>query len=235
MKGKFRNYNEFIRLKLNSLKWSLKNSKVKLVHKVIQKKAPQNVTIIAQDCIGGALYQFMGKEYLSPTVGLWISTPEYMKFIEIADRLSEFDLVFEKSTEFDYPIGYINGIKIGFQHFKNEQEAREKWVRRCAKIKVDDIYYIADFRYPWYKKEDIELWNNFKLPQSLAIVDRFVEKEFGIIHNSLILTSKQDYNNTRKEIVRKFVIWTWLNNRKLKRPNIMESIQLNFLSFLYYK
>ena len=92
---------------------------------------------------------------------------------------------------------------------------------------------IIDFRYQWYEKEDVRQWNLMKLKNSLAIVNKGTMDKFGDVHNKVELTSKLDYNNTRKEIMKRFVFWKWFNSFNLKTPNFIQSIALNLLVKLY--
>ena len=38
-----------------------------------------------------------------------------------------------------YPIGKIGDVEIAFLHYHSEQEAKEKWERRCSRINWDKL------------------------------------------------------------------------------------------------
>lgn len=41
----------------------------------------QNFTIFCNVCIGGVIYSHLGMKFLSPTINLWISTEDFLKFL----------------------------------------------------------------------------------------------------------------------------------------------------------
>ncbi len=229
--GKIRNY-------INYLNWKVKEINNQLRKKLlftIQNKliSSENITIISEDCIGGAIYQFIGKQYQSPTVGLWISCPDYIKFIKELDNLSNFSFEFENNNNFNYPVGLINGIRIGFQHYNSHKEVIEKWEKRFNRINFNKIFYKIDFRYPWYTQKDIDNWNSMKLSRSIALVNDETIKKFGIIHNCFIINSSQEFNNTKKELFSKFVYWKWFNNNIIELPDFFTRILLKTINLLY--
>lgn len=71
-------------------------------------------------------------EYLSPTIGLYFYTPDYLKFCQNLRHYIESDLSFISYTESKYkedlvshgnthcPIGRIDDIEIIFLHYKSE-------------------------------------------------------------------------------------------------------------------
>ncbi len=109
-------------------------------------------TIISNNCWGGHVYRRYGLPYLSPTVGLYFFTDEYMKFIaNLAENLNS-DLRFISWTESRYkslilekkqesvPIGLLGGdIEIMFLHYQSAQEAYDKWNRRCQRVNLDNL------------------------------------------------------------------------------------------------
>lgn len=103
--------------------------------------------IICNNCWGAEVYQWYGRSYNSPFVGLFIHGPCYHKL------LSNFDFYMNQKLEFiekskykqpywdtrTYPIANLGDIEIHFSHFKDKEIAKEKWERRTERmLKVTD-------------------------------------------------------------------------------------------------
>lgn len=88
--------------------------------------------------------------YLSPTVGLYFFADDYLKFISNLEYYISLELSFISIQESRYkdvllerkricPIGKLGDVEIVFLHYKTEQEAKEKWDRRKARINWDHL------------------------------------------------------------------------------------------------
>lgn len=66
---------------------------------------------------------------------------DFIKFVSNLREYIDKELVFV-NDEYDYPVAILNDIKIYFNHFKTEQDARENWGRRKIRINYDNIYII---------------------------------------------------------------------------------------------
>lgn len=118
-----------------------------------------NTTVISNNCFAGRIYNDLGLPYNSPTVGLYFFYPDYIVFLQYLEHYISCELKFRKESKYDlgrerhikagksYPIGYLeyNGIdvEIEFLHYKSEQEALEKWNRRCRRINLDKLVVIG--------------------------------------------------------------------------------------------
>lgn len=115
-------------------------------------------TIISNNCWGGMVYESYGLPKQSPTVGLFFMADDYLKFISDLKGYINSELRFiepsaskwKDAPEISgdkrcgtYPIGLLsNGIdevEIFFLHFHSKEEAKEKWDRRCARIRWDKL------------------------------------------------------------------------------------------------
>ena len=115
-------------------------------------------TIISNNCWGGEVYEYYGLQKQSPTVGLFFMADDYIKFLSDLKGFVEADLSFispEESKWKDYwsgkdnrfgqfPIGKLQNrggvqIEIFFLHYDSEQQAKEKWVRRCDRIDWENL------------------------------------------------------------------------------------------------
>lgn len=104
-------------------------------------------TIISNNCWGGMIYESYNLPKNSPTVGLFFMADDYIKFLSDLKMYVNADLKFIKPEESrwynhfvndpkfgSYPIGKLNDVEIFFLHYKDEQDAMEKWLRRCKRI-----------------------------------------------------------------------------------------------------
>ena len=113
----------------------------------------KHFTIISNNCWGGYVYRLFDLGYQSPTVGLFIMPDDYLRFINNLEYyINDCTLSFIKPEEShnykelqshrefgSYPIGVLDDVEICFMHYKTEEEARKKWMRRCERIAWDNL------------------------------------------------------------------------------------------------
>lgn len=111
-----------------------------------------NFTIISNNCWGGLVYEFFDIIKQSPTIGLFFMAEEYLKFLSQFPAILDNKIVFinpKESKYYDYlsqddrfgkyPIGKLGNVEICFLHYHSEEEARDKWERRCKRINYDRL------------------------------------------------------------------------------------------------
>ncbi len=109
-------------------------------------------TIISNNCWGGHVYRRYGLEYLSPTVGLYFFSEDYihllgdlsyylhlpLRFIKCEESKHYMDL--KQRGQCNVPIGLLgDDIEIVFLHYESESEAYTKWTRRCERVNYDNL------------------------------------------------------------------------------------------------
>ena len=100
-----------------------------------------NFSIICSNCIGGVIYNHLGRQFLSPTVNLYIKQDDFIRMCcDLRHYMSE-DIQFIK-TDLGHPVGKLDDITIYFNHDTSEDEAAEKWYRRRERINYDNLYFI---------------------------------------------------------------------------------------------
>lgn len=110
----------------------------------------KDFVIISNNCWGAEIYRRLGVRYNTPFVGLFLFGPDYIKLLENFDYYMNCNLTFKTSSDFvgndiPYPIGQLGDLEIHFQHYKNEDEAQDKWKRRLDRMKMvpnKDNYFI---------------------------------------------------------------------------------------------
>ena len=120
-----------------------------------RRKSLNNVdfSIICNNCWAGYVYRRFSLPYLTPTVGCYIFATDFCKLCENLKYYMSQPLVFISYNDSSYreilikknqtkiPIARLDDIEIVFLHYKSEEEAREKWVRRSARINYDNLIF----------------------------------------------------------------------------------------------
>ena len=130
----------------------------------------ENFSILCSNCIGGIIYHRLNKQFLSPTINLWMHQPEFLKFVKDIKGYVAKELEFVK-TEYAYPVGQLGDIKIYFNHSKTEEEARKNWDRRKERIQYDNLYIIMYDR-DGITKEDILSLNDVACKDKIVLSDK---------------------------------------------------------------
>lgn len=117
-----------------------------------KKLINKEFTIISNNCWGGMIYESYNLPKMSPTVGLFFMADDFIRFCSDIKRYTSAELTFippESSKYADdlkkmgvfgkFPIGVIDDIQVMFLHYHSEQEAKEKWKRRCSRINLDKL------------------------------------------------------------------------------------------------
>lgn len=106
-------------------------------------------TVIANNCWGGEVYRLMNQEYNTPFIGLFLFGPDFLKLLEDFDNLITKPIRFTNESKWmtskpTYPVGLIDDIEIHFLHYKDENEALDKWSKRLERmleLEDKDNYY----------------------------------------------------------------------------------------------
>ena len=162
-------------------------------------------------------------EYRTPTLGLFFLARDYVKFLlDIKFYLSkQLEFINPKESihyeEFknvelsiEFPIAKLYDIEIFFLHYKNQEEAREKWNRRINKINWNNLIIILaeneTCNYEIIKQFDA-------LPFSNKVC--FTKDDYKEIKSSCCIEEMKDL--TRKwdveTVMKHFDIREFINNR----------------------
>jgi len=153
--NRFLELSTILKSKLVTLHWTLRR-KI-FVRYYRSKLRNKEFSIICNNCVAGLIYQKFGLPYLTPTVGLFFFSEDYIKFI------GNFEFYVQKPLQFvtfskhlessvllkrrRYPIGLLNNdIEIHFMHYKTAEEALEKWNRRKKRINFNNLFFIYSDR-----------------------------------------------------------------------------------------
>lgn len=138
-------------------------------------KSLKTPTIICSTCIGGMISHNLGLRFMSPTVNIWMTPSDLIKFVSDLDKYLESEINFVKSTYYDFPVGKIDDITVYFQHYTTEDDARNKWNERKTRVDKDNLFIITDDK---------------------NVTDEEMEKLLGVICKRLIIFTTDE---TKKE------------------------------------
>lgn len=104
-----------------------------------------NFTIITNTCIAGVMYHKLGKQFLSPTINLWMEDEDFLKFVHDMDAYLEKPLRFIQGRD-TTPVAYCGDVMIHFNHYTTEADAEAKWSARKVRINKDNLFIICSDR-----------------------------------------------------------------------------------------
>ncbi|MBC6697795.1 DUF1919 domain-containing protein [Hymenobacter puniceus] len=110
----------------------------------------RDFTIFSNDCWGAELYKYLDLPFNTPFVGLFLMAPCYLEFLRnprfyvsqgtIFQHKSRYSIINQLREENPYPLATLGSkVEISFLHYSSEEEAREKWCRRVARINWNNL------------------------------------------------------------------------------------------------
>lgn len=129
-----------------------------------------NFSILCSNCIGGTIYNRLGKQFLSPTINLWFYQKDFLKFLQNIDYYLSLELQFIDSNR-SYPVGKLDDICIYFLHYNSEEEAKSSWNRRKERINFDNLFIIMYDR-DGIDEKDYEVFSRLKCVNRIIITDK---------------------------------------------------------------
>ncbi len=117
--------------------------------------------VVSNNCWGAHIYQYSGRPYNTPFVGLFLSPTCYLSLLRTWPGALRQKLEFRSHSkeayvenlrlrmEHPWPVGYLNEkIEIQFLHYSSEEVADATWNRRLARMPDDGsrIFFKFDDR-----------------------------------------------------------------------------------------
>lgn len=100
-----------------------------------KKLTNPDVTIIASNCTGGFLYHWLGLEFKSPFINLYMTPEDFITALSNFDNFMEQNIIELKDSGKNYPVGIgYKGTLIHFMHYKNFDQAISKWNERKERM-----------------------------------------------------------------------------------------------------
>lgn len=119
------------------------------INRVLRNKVTEeNISIIASDCIGGVLYKALHRRMDSPTINMFFSASDYVKFCKNMDYYLAQGIVEdgESDGKEPWPIGRLGDIKLHLVHYESVEEANKKWQDRKKRLHKDSLYFMMNDR-----------------------------------------------------------------------------------------
>ncbi|OOF52083.1 hypothetical protein BKK54_00225 [Rodentibacter genomosp. 1] len=110
-------------------------------HQLKSRLKKHGMTVISANCVGAFILHDLGEPFNSPFVNLYLSPRDFIRYLQNIDFYQQQSLEFIASEK-TYPVGKLSDIEIHFMHYHSEQEAREKWQIRSARINPDNLFII---------------------------------------------------------------------------------------------
>ena len=136
----------------------------RLIEEMRGKLQNKDFSIISQNCIGGVFYHDMGLRFTSPTINLYFTCPDFVKFVLKLDYYLSFTPRMTWGEE--YPIGYLDDVAIYFQHYKSCSEAVKKWEERKQRINWNKIVVLCSDMEK-FSEEVFSEWKTISFPKLL--------------------------------------------------------------------
>ena len=150
---------------MSSIKLKLLDIRSRLqIKRYLKNLDVSDVSIISMNCIGGIVYHDCKSKFLSPTVNLFFTPGDFIKFVNNLEYYLA--LTPEVFMGKQYPIGKIGDITVFFMHYDSCESALSKWEERKARINFEKIFVIMVER-DGFSKTDFENFKNIKYPKLL--------------------------------------------------------------------
>lgn len=130
-----------------------------------------NFSLIASNCIGACILHDLAQRFNSPFVNLWIEPQDYIKMLKSFPYYMSCELKFIKKEGINHPLGILDDIKLYFQHYKTEYEAKKKWSERVSRINYDNLFIIFTDR-DNCSLSDLREFDKLPYPNKVAFVHK---------------------------------------------------------------
>lgn len=115
------------------------------LHEQINKKNRKRLTnmtptLICSNCAGGFIYHWLGLQFRSPFINLFLTPEDFVTVLENFDAFINTPIRELKDSDKNYPVGVgAFGIKVYFMHYKSFDEAIAKWNERKKRIDKNNM------------------------------------------------------------------------------------------------
>ena len=113
--------------------------------RVAERKAAlanRDFTIIAKDCTGAMLLHDLGLRFDTPTVNLFFTAGDFVKFCSRLEHYIAADLVEDTAATEPFPVGLLDDVRVYFRHYKTFEAAKQKWQQRSTRIHWDNLFFL---------------------------------------------------------------------------------------------
>lgn len=128
----------------------------------------KDFTIFSNTCIGGRIYHWLGLEFKSPFINMFIYPNDFMKVLFNPIEYLDKELNFIETNE-EYPIAMLGDVRIHFNHDNDKNEIVAKWKRRIERINYQNAYVVIR-EYKGNYVSDADLLKLLKIYKGVKII-----------------------------------------------------------------
>lgn len=148
----------------------------------------KNFSILCNNCIGGFILHDLGVRFDTPTINMFFHNLDFFDFVEhfeyyIAQPLIQIPNPKYDPAAPDYPVAILRGdgelkdLELHFLHYKNFDEANEKWETRKDRLHFDSLYVIFTFMGMDRDEKLYDRAQNIPIKNKVFFVNHPVDKE----------------------------------------------------------
>ncbi len=124
-----------------------KNYLRKYINKKNQKKlVNRNFSVISSNCNGACICHDLNMRFNSPFVNLWMQPKDFIRYLQNIEHYINCEMEFIDEKNILYPVGKLDDIKIYFQHYQTEEEAKNKWYERQKRLNLENCFILFSDR-----------------------------------------------------------------------------------------
>lgn len=124
----------------NFVKHIIKKRQALIDRKNRERLTNKDITLVCSNCTGGILYHWLGLQFNSPFINLYMDNEDFLIALENFDEFISGPVVEVKDSGKDYPVGKgVHGEIIHFMHYPDFNTALRKWDERKVRIKKDNM------------------------------------------------------------------------------------------------
>lgn len=150
-------------------------------HRNRKRLKNHDFSLIANNCNGAFILHDLGMRFNSPFVNLWIKPDDYIKILSDLQGYMDEDLTFVTEDSISYPIGLLRDVRIYFQHYDTEEEAKQKWNSRRLRLNYDNIFVLLTDKDGCTQKE-LESFDKLPYKNKLVFTNKFCPKLKSVFH-----------------------------------------------------
>lgn len=156
-----------------------RNRRALLVHKVKKDLKQEQFSLISQNCIGGVFYHDMDLKFQSPTIDLFFSAEDFLKFA--ANLKYYMSLKLDMYWGLDYPMGKLGDLAVHFMHYQTCAVAVDAWKRRSLRLQYDKVVVLATDRNNFRSNEFMK-WKSLPYKKVLFTANPEFTGEEGVVY-----------------------------------------------------
>lgn len=136
-----------IKNRLAAKTWTLRSN---LYSKHLRRKLKNHdFSLITNNCVGGVICHNLNMPFRSPTVNLWMTSNEFLRFVNDLPYYLNCPVEEIHEEGISYPIGLLRRgeetVRLYFMHYDSFAQAVEKWSARAKRVDFNHLYIILDY------------------------------------------------------------------------------------------